>query len=316
MVVLLLGSSTGANAAREPHVQLKGAVVPALTPPPRANAKEYNRTLAEKLDKLRAQVRNQPDNASAHYELASALTPPSRTEWRITAHSIPWDERAEHYWRFIELAPEDRRAPQVRHILRIYGDRKQIDEPAKVWVQALDLRIQAEQQIAQHRIELACSTLRHAVALYAMDAESHYLLAHCHLRAGQSAEAADEFKRFHELAPDDPRQASDHPLPSFSDDSLPAGVDEARQLAHQISLAVARDGTAPASQATAELNRALSLNPDDVDANYLLGRYSIEAQQSDQATVHFRLFVDLAPDDSRAPSVRAALASYEQNGSY
>lgn len=202
---------------------------------------------------LREAVRRDPTDGDAHYVLGAALQQTGAAEEatrekelakRLSSSYTEWDKRAaagaEPVPRGLQRLKErlDRRSVRVESIITSSGQRDQ----AELSAFHLDAARRAFEREADREAE---QELRRAVFLSPYLADAHLLLGRVYLRGGRTAEAAQEFK---------------------------VALWSAESVAAHLALAEAFLQLKDVGSAAAEVDRALVLEPDSVDAKALRER--------------------------------------------
>jgi tetratricopeptide (TPR) repeat protein len=202
---------------------------------------------------LREAVRRDPTDGDAHYVLGAALQQTGATgeaarekelARRLSSSYAEWDKRAaggaDSVPRGLQRLKDrlERRAVRVDSIITAGGQRDQ----AELSAFHLDAARRAFDRAADREAE---QELRRAVFLSPYLADAHLLLGRVHLRSGRTAEAVQEFK-----------------IALWSTESVAA----------HLALAEALIQLKDTDSARAEVERALALDPDSVEAKALRDR--------------------------------------------
>ncbi|MBN1208078.1 MAG: protein kinase [Myxococcaceae bacterium] len=152
------------------------------------------------------------------------------------------------------------------------------------------------------------------------NAECHKLAGDAHTELGEKSKAAERYRAFLSLAPDHPQApAVKEALGGrLTPPSLPS--DPAR------ALGLSSRGDAPAAfanaaallrarqyaEASQQASWCVKLTPRNADCHMILGAAQAGMGRFDTAVVHYRKFLELAPDHKMAPKVRQMLAEYDR----
>jgi tetratricopeptide (TPR) repeat protein len=202
---------------------------------------------------LREALRRDPTDVDAHYVLSVALQASGNTVESVRERDLSRQLSS----RYLEL---DRRAAENRTVVPPGLERIRMEPEGSIAVRAeqtIFTSAQREQrELAAFHLEQgrrlfereqdreALAELRRAVYLSPYEARAHLLIGRIHLRAGRPADAVDAFK-----------------ISIWSEDQAPAHV----------YLAEAYLKTGDKTNARAEAQRALVLDPSSADAKRLLG---------------------------------------------